>query len=181
MKKTLLVLAAAVAVMGSTSVMARAEVFGTFDYGDGTTLKIERAAISQGYEWTYTLHHGNTARDPLEFFSVGLQYDDRQGNSVGDINGGRIFTYNSSESTAIASEGQGSAKWFNFTLNPGETAWFSFQTDLTDVGYANHVARDTTYEPMWANRETPVTPEPTGLMAMLTGIGAAAGFWRKRK
>ncbi len=151
------------------------------NYVDLTTLTIDRTVAGPGeWLWTFTLHHGNSAATALRQFSAGLLVDDTGGLGVGDINSGHYYAYSSSIAGVTEIETAGNAMWLGFAMSSGQTATFSFKTDLPEVGLASHIARDNTYTPSWANAQTPAVPEPSGLMALLIGVVGLTGWLKKR-
>ena len=181
MLKKLLCLAALISLLLVTPALAQTwGLLSADNYSDATTLQINRTAAGAGeWTWTFTLYHGNSTATPLHQFSVGLLVDDTAGLGNGDLTSGHYYNYTSSI-TATKFETQENALWLGFTLPYGQSATFSFTTDLDSIGLANHEARDNTYTPTWANAQTPVAPEPSGIAALMVGFVGLAGRLRRR-
>lgn len=150
------------------------------DTYDQSTLLIARDVTGTNeWQWTFTLYHGKATATPIRQFSAGLLVDDTGGLGIGDVSSGHYYGYGSSISTAKI-ETSGNAMWLGFALAYGQTATFSFKTDLSEVGLASHTARDNAYVPTWTNAQTPDIPEPAGVLALMSGLVGLVGILRKK-
>ena len=176
MNKTAVLVVLLTVAVASASCASVWVLYDPRNYGaDGTTRTIEQLGLGSGeFEWTYTLYHGATA-PVIHDFSVGLLItDDYQ------LDSGHFYEYGSSLATANVLEMTEHAMWYGFLLGSGETASFTFKTDLPSVGLANHQARNNTYTPDWQMKETPFVPGPASLPALMCGLVGLTALKRRR-
>jgi hypothetical protein len=182
MSLKLLCIAAVMSLLLVSPVLA--EVWGPLasdNYADQTVLQITRAVTGASeWQWTFSLHHGSASATAIHQFSAGLLVDDTGGLGFGSLSSGHYYGYTSSIAGATAIETTGNAIWLGFLLSYGQTATFSFKTDLPEVGLASHIARDNTYTPTWASAQTPATPEPAGFAALMIGLVGLVGRLKKK-
>lgn len=183
MKKILIFLMVLLAAMVSASCSSAWEINHPMNYNDNTTLQIVRTELSSSEcEWAFYFHYGSTRAitTPIDMFSIGVLVDDTNGMPVGDLQSGHFYGYDSSIAGLNPVEEVGNITWAGFSLPNNSDAWFKFKTDLMGVDYADHIARDHSYIPLWMEQKTPgAVPEPATLLTI--GIGLLPLIVRRKK
>lgn len=183
MRKTVLLVAVIALLVGLSCAAMATTPLPYSTMSNGSSLGIDRTLVDSTngiWKWDFSLTNC-TDSSVIHFFNVGFNMDVLSDSLDSYIVPGSLTASN-------GATGEIGAERITWAFDPqglahGQSAVFSFKTNLGGIDFATHGVTDNGYSADWVNAPTPApVPEPGTLAVLATGLTAMAGFMvRKRK